>query len=149
MKQQGSIMDLWRLPKTLWQLLRLPWLLKKLLGIMEVPSGSKRFMQPCGTIISIFAGLGLIGLFFVAIQYASQAGWSTHINRIPLAMGQWIPVAGILSLVIWFVAKGDLFHWTHPDLYNIASPDYDKALDQKAFIFSGWVRRVGFPYSLF
>ncbi len=92
-----------------------------------------------------FAGLGLIGLFFVAIQYASQAGWSTHINRIPLAMGQWIPVAGILSLVIWFVAKGDLFHWTHPDLYNIASPDYDKALDQKSIYFFWLGEKGGFP----
>ena len=35
-----------------------------------------------------FTGLGIIGLFFVAIQYAAQAGWSAPIKRIPLAMGQ-------------------------------------------------------------
>ena len=33
-----------------------------------------------------FTGLALIGLFFFAIQYAAQAGWSTYILRIPLSM---------------------------------------------------------------
>ena len=33
-----------------------------------------------------FAGIGLIGLFFIAIQYAAQAGWSAPIKRIPLAI---------------------------------------------------------------
>jgi len=64
-----------------------------------------------------FTGIGIIGLFFIAIQYAAQAGWSAGINRIPLAIGTWIPVAGVLTLVLWFVVKGDLFHWTHSDLY--------------------------------
>lgn len=92
-----------------------------------------------------FAGLGIIGLFFVAIQYAAQAGWSAPIKRIPLAMGQWIPIAGILTLVIWFVAKGDLFHWTHHDLYDTASADYDKILDQKSVYFFWLGEKGGFP----
>ncbi len=92
-----------------------------------------------------FAGLGIIGLFFVAIQYAAQAGWSAPIKRIPLAIGHWIPIAGILTLVIWFVAKGDLFHWTHHDLYNKASVDYDKILDQKSGYFFWLSEPGGFP----
>src|SRR5687767_9074445 len=40
-----------------------------------------------------FTGLGIIGLFFVAIQYAAQAGWSAGILRVPLSMGSWIPIA--------------------------------------------------------
>ena len=52
-----------------------------------------------------FTGMGLIGLFFVAIHYAAQAGWSAPITRIPLAMGQWIPISGILMLVLWFWEK--------------------------------------------
>ena len=47
-----------------------------------------------------FAGLGIIGLFFVAIQYAAQAGWSVGVKRIGMAMGTWIPIAGILMLVL-------------------------------------------------
>jgi hypothetical protein len=92
-----------------------------------------------------FIGLGLIGLFFVAIQYAAQAGWSAPIKRVPLAMGQWIPISGILTLVIWFVAKGDLFHWTHHDLYDPASADYDKILDQKSVYFFWLGEKGGFP----
>ncbi len=44
-----------------------------------------------------FAGLGIIGLFFVAIQYAAQAGWSVGVKRVGLAMGTWIPIAGIIN----------------------------------------------------
>lgn len=92
-----------------------------------------------------FTGLGIIGLFFVAIQYAAQAGWSAPIKRIPLAMGQWIPVAGVLMLVIWFVAKGDLFHWTHHDLYQVGSADYDEILDKKSVYFFWLGEKGGFP----
>lgn len=62
-----------------------------------------------------FVGLALIGLFFIAIQYAAQAGWSAGMLRVPLAMAYWLPIAGILTLVLWFVVKGDIFHWTHAD----------------------------------
>ncbi|MEQ9232425.1 MAG: quinol:cytochrome C oxidoreductase [Cyclobacteriaceae bacterium] len=64
-----------------------------------------------------FAGLGLIGVFFFAIQYAAQAGWSAGIKRIPLAFGAWLPIAFLLILVMFFVAGGDLFHWTHASAF--------------------------------
>ena len=86
-----------------------------------------------------FGGIGIIGLFFIAIQYAAQAGWSAPIKRIPLAIGHWIPFAGILMVVLWFVVKGDLFHWTDPNLYDIKSEHYDKILDKKsAYFFGPW-----------
>lgn len=92
-----------------------------------------------------FAGLGIIGLFFVAIQYAAQAGWSAPIKRVPLALGQWIPIAGVLTLVIWFVAKGDLFHWTHHDLYVKDTAGYDEILDKKSVYFFWPLPAGGFP----
>ncbi len=91
-----------------------------------------------------FTGLGLIGLFFVAIQYAAQAGWSAPIKRIPLAMGHWIPIAGILMLVLWFVVKGDVFHWTHHDLY-VEGKDFDPILDKKSGYFFWLGEKGGFP----
>jgi hypothetical protein len=91
-----------------------------------------------------FAGIGIIGLFFVAIQYASQAGWSAPIKRIPLAIGQWIPISGILMLVLWFVVSGDLFHWTHHNLYE-AGPDEDKILIGKSSYFFWPMEAGGFP----
>jgi hypothetical protein len=92
-----------------------------------------------------FTGIGIIGLFFVAIQYAAQAGWSAPIKRIPLAMGSWIPVAGVLMIVLWFVVKGDLFHWTHHDLFDPKSVDYDKVIAGKAGFFYWPLAGGSFP----
>src|ERR1041384_4043410 len=87
-------------------------------GHHEVPGMKHRIFAALWTNSVFFCGLGIIGLFFVAVQYAAQAGWSAPIVRIPLAMGSWIPVAGISMLVLWFVVKGEVFHWTHAELYT-------------------------------
>jgi hypothetical protein len=80
-----------------------------------------------------FVGLGIIGLFFVCIQYAAQAGWSAGVKRIPLAMGHWLPIAGVLTLVLWFVTHHDIFHWTHGYLYDEANPEtFDEIIAGKA-----------------
>lgn len=92
-----------------------------------------------------FVGLGLIGLFFVAIQYAAAAGWSAGIVRIPLAMGSWIPYAGILTLVLWFVVKADVFHWTHHDLYVEGGAGFDSIINGKAPFFFWPGPAGGFP----
>jgi hypothetical protein len=90
-----------------------------------------------------FTGLGIIGLFFVAIQYAAQAGWSVGVKRVPLAMGSWIPVAGILMLVLWFVVKGDVFHWTHESVY--VGEHADEILTKKAPYFFWPMDAGSFP----
>ena len=77
-----------------------------------------------------FAGLALIGVFFFAIQYAAQAGWSAGIKRIPLAFGSWLPIAFALMLITFFVAGHDIFHWTHASLY--AAEGGDKIIQGKA-----------------
>jgi hypothetical protein len=92
-----------------------------------------------------FTGIGLIGLFFVAIQYAAQAGWSAGIKRIPLAMGNWIPIAGILMLISWFLVKHDVFHWTHESLYA-PGPEGDKIIQGKSILWY-WPMKMGtFPF---
>lgn len=92
-----------------------------------------------------FAGIGIIGLFFIAIQYAAQAGWSAPIKRIPLAIGHWIPIAGILMLGLWFFVSGDVFHWTHHDLYDKSSADFDKIIDGKSAYFFWPLEGGSFP----
>ncbi|MBL7856072.1 MAG: quinol:cytochrome C oxidoreductase [Cyclobacteriaceae bacterium] len=81
-----------------------------------------------------FAGLGIIGLFFITIQYAAQAGWSAGVKRVPLAMASWIPIAGILMLVLWFLTHHDIFHWTHSSLYAEGA-DFDPIINKKAPFF--------------
>jgi hypothetical protein len=91
-----------------------------------------------------FTGIGIIGLFFVAIQYAAQAGWSAGIKRIPLAIGSWIPIAGVLTLVLWFVVKQDVFHWTHSNLY-VEGDHYDEVLKGKSGFFYWPLAAGSFP----
>lgn len=78
-----------------------------------------------------FLGLAIIGVFFVAIQYATQAGWSAGLKRIPMAFGNWLPISFILILGVFLLAGNDLFHWTHHGLYDETSPDYDSIIAGK------------------
>ena len=78
-----------------------------------------------------FMGIAIIGLFFFAIQYVARAGWSTQFIRIMLSFGHWIPIGGVLILLVFLLAKHDLFHWTHHYLYDVSSPDYDAIIDGK------------------
>jgi hypothetical protein len=69
-----------------------------------------------------FVGLAIIGVFFFAVQYAAQAGWSSSLIRIPLAFGNWLPYAFGLILVVFyfsnFSSHWHLFHWLDQSLYN-------------------------------
>ncbi|MEP2770673.1 MAG: quinol:cytochrome C oxidoreductase [Fulvivirga sp.] len=79
-----------------------------------------------------FTGLAIIGVFFIAIQYAAQAGWSAGMKRVPLAMAHWLPIAGVLMVISWFAVKSDVFHWTHADLYLPVEEGGDKIIKGKA-----------------
>lgn len=57
-----------------------------------------------------FTFIALAGTLFVAIQYASEAGWSAGVKRVPEAMGQYLPIGG---LVILIVLAGSAFHVNH------------------------------------
>lgn len=110
----------------------------------ESPTWLKRLYTTLWMNNVFFTGLGIIGLFFVAIQYAAQAGWSSGLKRIPLAMGSWIPVAGVLMLGLWFLVKGDLFHWTHADLYT-AGEGFDPIINGKGGFFYWPLDKGTFP----
>jgi hypothetical protein len=60
-----------------------------------------------------FVGVAVIGVLFVAINYAAQSGWFVAFKRVPESFGEWLPIAAILSLVIFLAAQHTLFHWTH------------------------------------
>ncbi len=93
-----------------------------------------------------FTGIAIIGVFFVAIQYVSQAGWSAGIIRIPQAFGYWLPIAGLLMIGTYFLASHDLFHWTHHSLYDETSPEFDDIINgKKAFFFWPMEDHPSFP----
>jgi len=57
-----------------------------------------------------FVCVCMAGVFFCAIQYVAQAGWSASLIRVPQAFGKVLPVAGIILVAI--IAAG--LYFQHP-----------------------------------
>lgn len=62
-----------------------------------------------------FLAISLGGVFFVSVHVMSESGWHTSVQRVPEAMGGFIPVAGILMLVTFLLGIHHLYHWTHKE----------------------------------
>ena len=83
-----------------------------------------------------FAGISIIGVTFVAIQYAAQAGWSVGVKRIAMSFGSWLPIAALLMLLSFGIFGDKIFHWTHHTLYDPTHPDFDSIINgKKAYFF--------------
>jgi hypothetical protein len=84
-----------------------------------------------------FLGIALTGVLFLAIQYASQAGWSAYIKRIPESFGGWLVFAFGLTLVTFglgnFAGPGHfhIFHWLDSSLYEAGGENYDAIIAGK------------------
>ncbi len=85
--------------------------------------------------------IALAGTFIVAINYAAQSGWPVLIKRVPEAMGQYLPFAGIFMLLIFIFGGHDIYHWTHHTLYEplladgTPNPEFDPIINgKKAFL---------------
>lgn len=75
------------------------------------------------------------GLFFLAIQYVSQAGWPTGLLRVPQALSRVLPIAALI--LIGVCASGLLthnlyHHWNAEGLSDPASPNYDALIAGKS-----------------
>ncbi len=92
-----------------------------------------------------FTGIAVIGVFFFAIQYAAQAGWSAGILRVMISLGYWLPFAAILMIVTFFIANHDIFHWTHSYLFDKNDPQYDAIIDGKGGFFFWPLDKGTFP----
>ncbi len=93
-----------------------------------------------------FFGIAIIGVFFLALQYAAQAGWSATIKRVPEAFGAWLPFAAITIIASYFLFKGDIFHWTHTDLYEEGGSHFDPIINgKKGFFFFPLAETPGIP----
>lgn len=82
-----------------------------------------------------FLAIGLGALFFLALQYAAEVAWSVMIKRILEAISGYIPVGGLIMLLIFAAGSlhlHHLFHWMDPAVYDPASPEYDKIIANKS-----------------
>jgi hypothetical protein len=92
-----------------------------------------------------FTGIAIVGVFFFAIQFAAQAGWSTPLIRVMLSLGNWLPYAAVLMIATFFLANHDLFHWTHSYLFDKNDPQYDSIIDGKGAFFYWPMEKGTFP----
>src|SRR5258708_2596754 len=64
-----------------------------------------------------FNAIALCGLFFVALQYVSEAGWAIGFIRVPQAMAGFLKYGCAALLLIFIFGHHDLYSWTHKELY--------------------------------
>jgi hypothetical protein len=76
--------------------------------------------------------LGLGGLFFIAVEYASGSTWSIAIRRIPEAMTRLIPAGAVVIFAV-LVTRPELYPWTSGNFGGTA----ESALDFK----QAWLNR--------
>jgi len=81
-----------------------------------------------------FLGIGVGTLFFLAIQYAAQAGWSAGILRVMEAVALFvsIPLLGLLFLAITgSMHLHHIWHWMQEGIMDPSSSNYDSLIAGK------------------
>jgi hypothetical protein len=95
----------------------------------------------------LFLGIGGAALFFLCVQFAANAGWPMVISRVMEGITTFIPVGGIIVLIIMLGAAfhfNHLFHWMDPSLTDPAGENYDKFIATKSKLWlniPGWLIR--------
>lgn len=62
-----------------------------------------------------FTAIALGAVFFVVVHILGESGWHTAIQRIPEAMGAFIPFGGIILLIVALLGMHDIYHWSHTE----------------------------------
>ena len=81
-----------------------------------------------------FLGIGIGTLFFLAIQYAAQVGWSAGLIRVFEAVSMYvgIPLLGILFLAVTGgMHMHHLWHWMAEGIMDPANANYDPIIAGK------------------
>ena len=69
--------------------------------------------------------ISLGSLFFVLIQHLTKARWSVVVRRVPEALMWTFPILLILAGPLVY-GMHDLYHWTHSELMDPTSPEFDE-----------------------
>ena len=73
-----------------------------------------------------FISIAVGASFFLSLQYIAQAGWSAGFKRVSEAVVSYLPVGGILLLVLIF-GLGHIYHWAHA-----GAAEHDELLAHKS-----------------
>lgn len=88
-----------------------------------------------------FLGISLIGVFFLTVNYLAWSGWNAVFKRVLEAFGYYLPVAAILTFVLFGLFSHDIFHWTADGIMTKGSDNYDPIIAGKS-----WWLSSGFYY---
>lgn len=83
-------------------------------------------------------------LFFIALNYAANAGWSTMVKRVPEAMSAYLPIGFAILFVVLFFAKDEVYHW-YSYMYSGEEVAPDALLDKKSWFLNKRFFLVGVP----
>ena len=113
------------------------WGIPALLGLaLLIISGVGWALDPKQFYFSYLVGwffcvtVSLGAMFLVLIHHLTRAHWGIAVRRIPEALAYSFPLLAVLSIPIWF-GMGDLYHWTHHELFVEGSPEFDPIIAGK------------------
>lgn len=94
-----------------------------------------------------FMALSLAAAFFLGLQYAAEAGWSTTIKRVIEAVTMYLPWGLSCMLLIFICSQlhlNHLYHWMVEGIADPASPNYDPVIAAKIGYFGPfwWIRTI-------
>ncbi|MBM4088492.1 MAG: quinol:cytochrome C oxidoreductase [Planctomycetes bacterium] len=107
-----------------------------LISGLFIGDGGKYLLHSYLTSYCFFLSLSLGGLFFVAVQHASRAGWSVSVRRIAEILGGNLPLMALLALPILvpvLLGNGHLYPWV-----DRAYLDAHPVVAQKTAWLNGW-----------
>jgi len=95
-----------------------------------------------------FFAIALGALFFLALQYATESGWSMALKRIFEAVMMYLPVGATILCIIFasgtFQVHG-LYHWMHDGVTDPNNHHYDKIIAGKSAYLNQpffWIRTL-------
>ena len=83
-----------------------------------------------------YLGISVFAVFFIALQYVSEAAWSIVLKRIPEAVISFLPVTGLIMLIIMVSGAmhfggNHIYHWMADGIMDPESKHYDKIIAGK------------------
>ena len=83
-----------------------------------------------------FLAVSLLSVFFFALQYVAEVGWSVILLRVVLAMGSFLPYVALIIILIILTGGFHLFgnhtyHWMADGIMNPESSNYDAIIAGK------------------
>lgn len=136
--------------KLIFSILMLIGIVAMVIGYTTDPEGGHhtRFWANFFVNGFFFFAISLGALFFLALQYATEASYMVALKRVIEGISQYIFVgAGIL--IVFFAAGSfhlhHIYHWMDPEVFNPLSEHYDKIIAGKAAYLNQpffWIRTL-------